>query len=548
MRVLVPLAAFGAIVLAAATGAFAQGRTGGGGEALLIVTPSEQAQSQRPVPPLAQKQLEQLRRAQSFRQGNLLDRAREILLALNAEVPHHPLVVTEIARVHLARREFAAIERLGRAERMAQRDSLLMTRELTAALEQLHKTREAAQVVLEAWTVAPAESEWATSALLRLAAREPRPVREMMQRFAERAPERFDVLLGVAVLQWQMGDEKGAMRLLSDADLATTGASLRQAFAEQLLERGATRDTSGAIEALLDIAGDPALKTTVRLPAAQRAWDLHRTRGTEAEGAPQMVRALKELAPSRWPAEILGGVVRGLRQAGLTGEARALLRSRGSEAELPPELALEHALADLRDGPPERSLESLQRTSTESPEGAFLFAEALFFAGRGDSALGRYKDIVQDPHDPYSGASLERIYLIEDAQPRDALPVLGRIAYETWRGDFKRAGALSESLYYALPHGPLWAHAALELAARREAAGDAKGALEPLLAVADSLPNDRLAPRARQRAGDVYRTRLKDEAKAAQQYEECLARHPRAWNAPEIRRKLEALRREMRRF
>src|SRR5207253_1940126 len=79
-----------------------------------------------------------------------------------------------------------------------------------------------------------------------------------------------------------------------------------------------------------------------------------------------------------------------------------------------------------------------------------------------------------------------------------------------------------------------------------EAAGDARAALEPVLAVADSLPGDRLAPVARQRAGDLYLTKLKDEPSALAQYEECLARYPRAWNSAEVRRRVEMLRRERR--
>jgi TolA-binding protein len=84
------------------------------------------------------------------------------------------------------------------------------------------------------------------------------------------------------------------------------------------------------------------------------------------------------------------------------------------------------------------------------------------------------------------------------------------------------------------------------LSAQRAAAGDATAALVPLLAVADSLPDDRLAPLARQRLGELYLSKLKDESKAAAQWEECLARYPKAWNAPEVRRKLEQLRRERR--
>jgi hypothetical protein len=86
------------------------------------------------------------------------------------------------------------------------------------------------------------------------------------------------------------------------------------------------------------------------------------------------------------------------------------------------------------------------------------------------------------------------------------------------------------------------------LAAQRDAAGDAHGALAALLVVADSLPDDRLAPLARQRAGDLYLTRLKDDRAALAQYEECLARYPRAWNAPEVRRAAERLRRDRRVF
>jgi len=145
-----------------------------------------------------------------------------------------------------------------------------------------------------------------------------------------------------------------------------------------------------------------------------------------------------------------------------------------------------------------------------------------------------------------AGPALERIYLIEDAQPHAALPAFGRIAWEEWRGEQRRAAALTDSLYHALPRGPLWAQAGLKLAEQRAAAGDDHAALEPLLAVADSLPGDRLAPLARQRAGDLYLLRLKDAPRALAQYEECLARYPRAWNAAEVRRKLEQLRRERR--
>jgi tetratricopeptide (TPR) repeat protein len=516
------------------------------GEPLLLAIPSDHAPSQRPVPALTPDQVERLRRAQSFRDGRLLDRAKDLLSDLNSEVPHHPLIVTEIARVHLARQDFSAVERLGRLERSFLHDSLLLSRELSIAYEKMKRPRDAAEVVLQAWMAVPAEAPWATSAILHLASIDPKSVREIMERFANRSPQRFDLLQGLAQLQWEMGDARTAMKILSTADRATKDATQRLTFVDEMLDHQIARDSTGALEALLDVAADSGLEAGVRLQAANRVWQLHRLRQTEDAGALALARALKDLPASRWPSEMLGGVVRGLRQSGQTSEARALLRGRGPEGQLPPELLLEHALADLRDGPPDKALAALVRTAESTPDGAWFYAEALFYAGLHDSALTLYKKIADLPQGAYAGAALERIYLIEDAEPKQALEVFGRAAYEMWRGDNKRAETLADSLYRTLPPGALWAMAALELAECREASGNAKGALEPLLAIADKLPEDRLAPRARQLAGDIYWTRLKDEAKAAEQYEECLARYPRAWNAPEIRRKLDLLRKERR--
>jgi tetratricopeptide (TPR) repeat protein len=294
---------------------------------------------------------------------------------------------------------------------------------------------------------------------------------------------------------------------------------------------------------LTALAGDGRFDATWRLAAAQRAWTLQCARGAEDESAPALARALHGIPTARWPADFLVAIARGLREAGRTDEARALLRSGAAPPAALPQLDLEEALADLRDGPPERALPRLAALAGITPEGAWRYAEALFFAGQSDSALSLYQRIAANPQGEFRGGALERVYLIEDAEPRVALVVFGRIAYEEWRNDRRRALELTDSLMQALPRGALWAQAALLLASQREAAGDARGALGPLLAVADSLPDDRLAPLARQRAGDLYRSRLEDERAALAQYEECLARYPRAWNAPEVRRVAERLRR-----
>jgi tetratricopeptide (TPR) repeat protein len=505
--------------------------------------------SQRPVPPLSPFQATRLHQARALRANGQFEQARAALAPLLAEVAHHPAVVTEQARLLLARQDFAGTERLGRTERAAQRDSVMMARELALALERLGRPRDAAGVALESWLASPLDADWARETVFRLAPADARGVRELLRRAAEAQPGRTDLVRARAMFDWRDGDLAAALATLQRADRpGPERAPLLWDFARQLASTGAARDSGAAAEALSALAGDGHFDAAWRLTAARHAWELQRKRGAEDEAAPALARALDGVPTSRWPADFLVAIARALREAGRTDEARALLRSGAAPPAALPQLDLEEALADLRDGPPERALPRLAALAGTTREAAWRYAEALFFAGRSDSALSLYERIATDPQAPFSGASLERTYLIEDAEPRDALVVFGRIAYEEWRDDHRRALALTDSLTQALPRGALWAQAALLLASQREATGDARGALGPLLAVADSLPADRLAPLARQRAGDLYRVWLKDERAALAQYEECLARYPRAWNAPEVRRVAERLRRDRRIF
>ena len=142
----------------------------------------------------------------------------------------------------------------------------------------------------------------------------------------------------------------------------------------------------------------------------------------------------------------------------------------------------------------------------------------MFFDGQSDSASTWYKRVSEDAAGAWTGAALERLFLIEDANPAAALPALGRMAWQEWRGEPRAALALAESLTRELPQGATWAQAALELSRLREGAGDARGALAPVLAIADSLPGDRIAPVARQRAGDLYLEKLHDERATLAQY------------------------------
>jgi tetratricopeptide (TPR) repeat protein len=516
---------------------------GSHGEVLILGR--QPALSQRSQTPLTPEQIGELRRAQGLRaQGRVRD-ARRIIEALRREASTNALVLTELGQLMLADNDFLELERLARRERAAQADSLLLGHELTIAYERLGNVARAAQVVTEMWIAAPAEGDWTRAALERLYPAEPAGVTRALRAALQARPDRADLALGLARFEWQQGDQARMLDALRTADRHGQRPPLRWTFAEERLRGGGAADSIGALEALVDLAGDGTVDLAYRTPAARRVWAMYQSLGRSTEGAKRVADALRDMPAERWDSSFLVEIARALRESGRTGDARRLMAPFEDRAALVPELAIERALADLRDGPPERAFAALEATAGASQEGLFYLAEARFFAGAIDSALGAYQRVVLQPRGPYAGQAFERIYLLEDTQPRSALPAFGRVAYAEWRGDRKGALAGADSLYRALPRGELWSHAAMLVAGHESALGRPAAALGPLLAVADSMPEARLASLARQKAGETYLL-LGNDAAAMAQFEECLARYPRAWNAPEVRRKLQQMRRERR--
>lgn len=510
------------------------------------IAPPAPHYGRRPMPPLTAAHQDRLARVRALREAGEPAEARDSLRRLIDEVPHHPLLLVEMARCLEALRAWPPMESMARSERAQSRDSVLLAHDLVVALERQGQARDAAVIVLEAVTADPQYLDWARAWLDTLAGRDPRGVRELVRRTVASMRGRVELVRIAAALEWRFGDAASAMRLLADAETKGQRPPLRWVFAEELLQRGGMRDSLGAVDAMLELAADHSVGREHRVIAARRAWDVASARGTTRDVAPRVAAALKDVPAEQWGSPLVLAVLRGLREAGATDASRAVMRSLEASGRVLPEIELERALSELRDGPPEKSLPALRALADTLAEARFHYAEALFFAGQPDSAHAWHERVANDPGTRYAGASFERLYLIEDAQPRQALSLYGRMAYEQWRGESRAALVLADSMYRTLDHGSLWAHAALALASLRESVGEGKAALEPLLAVANEMANDRLAPLARQRAGDVLRIWYKDEARALEQYEECLARYPKAWNAPEVRRWAEALRRARR--
>src|SRR5262249_52889478 len=156
-----------------------------------------------PVPPLNDAQRARLRQAEDLRSAGLPEQALPILKALVAEVPHHALVLTELARVQNMLEDYAAVERRVRTERLAQNDPLLLGAELPAARAALGRPRDAAQVAIEAWMASPMQPDWTREVLARAEDTAPKDVRDMVRRAAARAPERTDLARASAHLEWK---------------------------------------------------------------------------------------------------------------------------------------------------------------------------------------------------------------------------------------------------------------------------------------------------------------------------------------------------------
>jgi len=334
--------------------------------------------------------------------------------------------------------------------------------------------------------------------------------------------------------------------VLTEAEKRSNRTGLRVLFADQSLRAGTPADTNAALAVLADLTTDNSRRPDERLATARRAWVAALASGRDAEWAPRLALGLREVPAERWGPDLLLAVVRTLQRTGHVAEARALMSANPSLERRMPELALERALGLAREGQLTAALPLLDSLKAMLPSARFMLAEVQFFSGALDSAQANYDRIAAQPSDPDAAVALDRLYLLEEAPASPARVLLGQIAFERWRNRRAAATALADSLWRTqAPRGEYAARAGLELAALRMEANDARGALGPLLVVCDSLADDRLAPIARQRAGDAYLALGNDKAALAQ-YEECLARYPRAWNSPEVRRVVERLRKEKR--
>lgn len=498
------------------------------------------------VTPLDPAHATRLRRAIDLRLGGMPDRARDSLVALDRELPHHPQIVVELALAEMASgRDAAAVSRL-RAERETRRDSLLGSRELAMALERTGHARDAASVALETWIVSPPEAPWAGALLIRLAPLDARGITDAMRRACASRPQRGDLARGLAYLLARQDRPVEAAEALVPLDRAMRRVSMRRLFADEALGTGVRADSLAAREALLGVAADTSFDDALRLDAVRREREVGAMLGSEREDGLRIAAALADVPAQQWGPDLLLDVAATLRDAGRGADASALLARGAVALRGNPRLALERALDAARASGPARAVPALDSLARTWAPARFALAEAQFWAGQLDSAHANYLRAAEQTDSPDALVAIDRAYLLEESPGSPVLTALGTIAWARWRGDRVRERALADSLWRSLaPSAPLYAHAALAAHDACAEAGDWSAALVPVGVIADSLPGDRLAPLARQRAGEAW-LQLRDERRALAQFEECLARYPKAWNSAEVRRQVERLRKDRR--
>lgn len=277
-----------------------------------------------------------------------------------------------------------------------------------------------------------------------------------------------------------------------------------------------------------------------RLLALERVWrDLPRT--------PDTVRLGLELADRFTAAGDDAGAARISKAA-----AELAARTPGAEqdTEVAGRLALERGDAALASGDLDAAVQRYIEAGTSGAgdlvreEAAYRVCDVLFYEVKFDSAGAMYDAFARAfPGSRHANDALERAYLIESGEggPVAGLPELANAlrlehaakwdeALEAGREAARRAG-----------ESQVWSHAGLLVASVLASQGRTAEAAQEALAVAEGRPDDRLAPMARRKAGDLFHAQGQD-TQALAQYEELLVRYPRSWLAPETRRLVQNLR------
>jgi tetratricopeptide (TPR) repeat protein len=181
-------------------------------------------------------------------------------------------------------------------------------------------------------------------------------------------------------------------------------------------------------------------------------------------------------------------------------------------------------------------------------EAAFMVAEVEFFRGRPDSAKALYQTMAETyPRSLRADDAAGRYVLLNKYAALgggEAVAVLGRLAWGRRVGNAAVVDSSARFLVERYPGGELAAEAHLAQADMAGTAGDPSAALAHLDAIVNGMPTERRRAEALVRQADIL-VALGRSEEALGKLETLLADHPASIQAGEARRRVEALRREL---
>jgi outer membrane protein assembly factor BamD (BamD/ComL family) len=496
-------------------------------------------------------------RAEALLMVRQYEQAYELYQRLHQDLPDNPRITEGFTRVLVPLGKWEELEQVVTAERAMRNSPLLYAREMVTACRGLGHFEQALAEDLRGWIAAPGDVRLRTLAdTLMLENGYSGAALEIAQNLSRRAPGNAELRLFVidALGRAGKGEEARREALAFDRETAGGGRTLLRLAREAAVSEaqgGIDRAEDAVRAAELVMREFPGTPQTLEarlirgslLRDSQR-WDEGRAdlealaRDRAAGGAAVTAAVLLAEADMRRDPEAARARAREL--ATLHPEAQDAAMWVEGQSYLYQRRFSEAAGMFNRVALTQRDPEARRRT-------LWSRAECYFYAGQWDSATEAYKEVAAaNLRDPRAEDALARMLLIGDATAESdtALRAYAGAAFEASLAP-ARADTLYENIYRRFPRELAGLEALYQRAELRRRAGDATGALRLYLTFTDTSLASPRAPEALFYAASLCRLDIKDLRRALDLYSDVAARFPDSWLAPDSRKWVELLRRQV---
>ncbi|MBI5836422.1 MAG: tetratricopeptide repeat protein [Candidatus Eisenbacteria bacterium] len=489
-------------------------------------------------------------RAESLLMVRQYEQAYPLFQQLHRDLPEDGRVTEGFVRTLMPMRRWAELEGLIIEERERRSSAVLYGRELALACRALGRPEVALEEVLVTWVASPGDAQLRMIAdTLLMEANYSGGALAVVRNVARKAPRHAELrmlLMDALMLSGQGGE---ACREALAFDRETNGAG------RTLLEIARRAATARPEESLR--AAETAIREFPNTPTSREARVV---RAGVLRDTPRWSEARKDLeALAAEPAAGAAGVSAQalLAEADLARDPEAARARARALAERHPEAAeaaawieggsyyhqrrfAEACAAYWRVAVTTRDLEARKRA-------LWSRAESFFFATEWDSATAAYRMVAGlFLRDPRADEALARMLLIADATEEgdSALRAFAGAAYEATLNP-----AAAESLFAGIharhPREVAGLEALYQRAELRRRKGDLPGALTFYAVFTDTALKSPRAQEALFTAAEICRVNTRDSRRALSLYSDVAARFPDSWLAPDARKWVEKLCREL---